>query len=542
MSSRRLALPLVLALAAVVIVWAGRGVTFLGDDWAWIFGALHFDGRTVFQSYNGHLLGTTWVMYDVLLHLFGLGRPWAFRLFGVVLHLAVAGLVYRLAVRRVGHVTALGVAGLIAVLGTAGDTFLSPLNLGILLATACALGALVALEHRSTRSDVAAFALLVVALASFTTAFAFLLGVVAELILKRDWRRLWVPAAAGALYVFWRLVEGGSSGTGGGVLDVPHHMIEAATGAVAGLAGIQINSPTLKGHLPWLGTAAQVLVALGIAGLVGVVIQRRWITPRVVNFAVASSALWVLLALGRGANGDLYASRYVYMGAIPVVLLLVEIGSFWRPPRRVVTVLAAGAGLAVALNLAWMVVWGNHLRDESVTSRAKLTALELARDTAPQSFRPGSEFAIAPVEAGSYFAAQRRFGGSPSFSLGRLRAAPEAAREAADYVLARSGLVRAGAAAPHPAPGAHCLVLEPGASTTAQRDLAPGPGQPLLLTAYLPGKGLLVQARRFGEMFKTFVGGARPGAPPEALTARGDPAPDRWRYRMFYSGRARVCS
>jgi hypothetical protein len=539
--SRRLGVPLVLGLAAVAIVWAGRGVTFLGDDWAWIFGALHFDSHTVFQSYNGHLLATTWVMYDLLLHLLGLGHPWVFRLVGVALHLAVAGLVYRLAVRRVSHLAALGIGGLIAVLGTAGDTFLSPLNLGILLATACALGALVALEHGSTRSDVAAFALLVVALASFTTAFAFLLGVVAELALKRDRRRLWVPAAAGALYVLWRLAEGGSSGTGGGLLDVPHHMIEAATGAVAGLAGIQINSPTLRSHLPWLGTAAQVLVALGIVGLVWVVVRRRWFTPRLVNLTVASFALWVLLALGRGANGDLYASRYVYMGAIPVALLLVEIGSYWRPRRRVVTIIAAGTGLAAALNLAWMVVWANHLRDESTTARAQLTALELARATAPSAFRLGSEFAVAPVEAGRYFAAQRRFGGSPAFSLEQLRAAPEPAREAADGVLARAGQIRTLPGKPRPGPGGRCLALSPSPRPTTQRDLTPAAGHQLLLTSYPPGKGLLVQARRFGNEFKTLAGGVRAGARP-LLVAAHDSTPDRWRYRVTYSGRARACS
>jgi hypothetical protein len=542
MKSRRAALPVVLVLAALAIVWAGRGVTFLGDDWAWIFGALHFDAHTVFQSYNGHLLGTTWVMYDVLLHLFGLGHPWAFRLFGVGLHLAVAGLVYRLAARRVGRVAALGVAGLIAVLGTGSDTFLSPLNLGILLATACALGATVALEHRSTRADLTAFALLVVALASFTTAAAFLLGIAVEMLVRREWRRLWVPAAAGALYALWRLIEGGASGTGGGVLAIPHHMLEAATGAVAGLLGIQINSPTLKTHLPWLGTAAQVLVALGLAGLAWYVIRRRRVTARVANLAVTSLALWVLLALGRGAGGDLYASRYVYMGAVPVALLLVETASFWRPSRRVGTVLVAAGAVAAALNLGWMMVWANHLRDESVAARAKLTALELARGTAPDAFRPGSEFAIAPVEAGPFFAAQRRFGGSPAFSLDELRAAPESAREAADGVLARAGQVRGETAAPHAAAGLRCLALGTPVGPTAQRDLSPGPGKPLLLTAYRPGKGLLVQGRRFAADFRVFVGGARAGAPPVTLAAQGDRAPERWRYRIFASGRARACS
>lgn len=198
--------------------------------------------------------------------------------------------------------------------------------------------------------------------------------------------------------------------------------------------------------------------------------------------------------------------------------------------------------MAVLLNLAWMVVWANHLREESVTARAKLAALELARDTAPPSLRPGSEFAVAPVQAGRYFEAQRRFGGSPALPVALLPAAPESAREAADNVLVRAGQVGIRTGSRDVARGSSCLALAPGGGPTTQRDLASKPGRQLILMAYPPGTGLLVQARRFGDEFKSFVGGARAGAPPITLPARKDAAAGRWRYRIIYSGRARACS
>ena len=62
----------------------------------------------------------------------------------------------------------------------------------------------------------------------------------------------------------------------------------------------------------------------------------------------------------------LFASRYVYQGAIVVILIAVELAPGLAIQRR-------GALTAVALAVAGtvaMVVWGNHLRRESATARA----------------------------------------------------------------------------------------------------------------------------------------------------------------------------
>jgi hypothetical protein len=110
--------------------------------------------------------------------------------------------------------------------------------------------------------------------------------------------------------------------------------------------------------------------------------------------------LWLLLGVARGSLGDSYASRYVYAGAVDVALAAVELAAGLRPGAQALPGIGAIAGLSIVLNIGWMIVWGNHLRDEATRARAELAALQIAGPRTPASFAPSSDFRSGLGESG----------------------------------------------------------------------------------------------------------------------------------------------
>ena len=548
----------ILAAAAAVIVWAGRGVAPIGDQWPWILHLLDPDADTFVGPYNGHLIATTWGVYYGILTTLGLPEFWTFRAVALLLHLAVAVLVYVYARRRLGPWPALAPAVAVAFLGTGSDVFLSGLNLGFAGATAACLGALVMLDRGTRGADLTASALLVVGLASFTSAVAFTAGVFVEVLWRRDrWRRIWVPVAPTLLYVVWRLIWGEDSGLSGesrgGLFDVAEKGLDAAAGAVAGLGGVQLASPTVQEHLPWLDSLAKLGVALAVVALTWLLARRRELSGRLANLLVSAAVLWLLLALGRGQ--DLFASRYVYLGAIVVVLILVELAAGVRITSRAIALAAVLAvEVTVALNVGWMVVWGNHLRGESNAARAELAALDFSRGQVPADFHPSpATFRLKHVGAARYFRAVQEFGGSPAFSVEELRSAPPQYRESADRVLVRAlglRLVRGASDDRGPPPVVERTSAPRIDRTRSCVTVAPGDGEvtlefeprsPAGVALETDGSARLrVRARRFGDGFDVDVRGVETGpailATPLGLV--GDP----WHLRLASNARVAVCS
>jgi hypothetical protein len=548
-------LAVVLLAASALILWAGRGITLIGDEWSWVTTGTQVTAGALLDEYNGHLNALTEATYIVLPRTAGLADYAAYRVVALVLHLVVALLVYALARPRVGAWPAVAAAGLIAVLGTGADAFLHAIEVGILGASAACLAALWNLDRGTRRNDLAACGLLIAGLASFSSAVAFTAGVWAEVLARPDRRRrIWVPAVPTALYLAWRLHWGGSlsgesNGSSGGVLHVIAHAWEAASGAVGGLAGLQIFSPTLRAHVPWAGGLTQVLSGVAAVLLAWVVVRRGRLTPRLANLVVAALLLWGLTAVARGSLGDLAASRYVYQGAVIVVLIVVEALAGLSAPRRVMAAAALAVVVSAGLNLAWMVVWGNHLRDESTTARAQLAALDIAGPRTPPTFRPSATFALSTITARSYFDDVRRFGSSPAYGTAELRRAPEPTREAADGVLARAtGLrVTPGRA---PATGSPPEIEGPPFGRVVQRGSClamdrgvvglRAQGRRSLLLRAEPGGALLVRARRFGTAYTVGAGGVGEGS--ATLTTSHDPGPGAWHVQVISTGPARVCS
>jgi hypothetical protein len=556
-------LALVLALAAIVSLWAGRRIVFIADEWGWITDALHVTPNTILQDYYGHLFAFTHGAYVVLLDTVGLAHYWVFRLLAVSLHLTVALLVFLVTRRSVGPWLALAPAAVVAFLGTGADAFVSAINIGLLAATAACLGALLMLSRHNLRGDLATCGLLVIGLASFTTAVAFTAGVFVEILWQRDrWRRIWVALIPTLLYVAWRLHWGealsGDVGSGGhqsvDLADLVKNSLKAATGAIAGLVGVQLENPTLRSHLPWLAPLFQVVVVAGAGVLALVATRAQRVSARFANVVVAGLGIWVLIAVGRGSKGDLYASRYVYAGAVVAALIIVEaLSAYGMPGPSLRRLIALGAVTSIALNLVWMIVLANHIRDESTMVRARLAALDIAGAQVPSSFVPSGEFAFRHITSGSYFAAVRKFDSSPAFTTAELRRSSEQVRQAADDVLVRAlslRLVPGRVQARDPPPAVDgvsggrvsaqgsCLTLTPEART-AVADLVPRSPSGVVLE-HSPGVQPVVEARRFGSRYLRLPAVARAGT--ESLATPAGNARDPWHLRVVSPGPTLVCS
>jgi hypothetical protein len=555
-----------LALAAILILWAGRGIVFIADEWGWISNGIHVTPDTILQDYYGHLFALTEIVYFVLPASVGLADYWVFRVLALMLHLAVALLVFLIARRSVGPWLALAPTAVVAFLGTGADAFVSAINIGLLTAMAACLAALLTLSRRTLRGDLATCGLLVIGLASFTVAVAFTAGVFAEILWQRDrWRRIWVALVPTLLYVAWRLNWGGSlsgdiGGGGGGhtslnIADVLKHGFEAAAGAIAGLGGLQLENPTLTTHLPWLASLVQVVVALGAVLLAWQVVRARRVSARFANVVVAGLGFWLLIAVGRGSQGGLYASRYVYAGAILAALIIIEAVSAYGMPRPSVRpLIALGVVTSIALNVVWMIVLSNHIREESTMVRARLAALDIAGNRVPPLFEPSKEFAFRHITAGSYFAAVRKFHSSPAYTTAELRRSSEQARQAADDVLVRALNLRlaAGRAPARDRPPAverveHGRISERGSCVTlipegpgAVADIAPRSPSGVELESR-PGAQPVVEARRFGARYLTVAAAAQSGGTERLATPLAN-APDLWHLQIDSPGRTRICS
>ena len=223
-----------------------------------------------------------------------------------------------------------------------------------------------------------------------------------------------------------------------------------------------------------------------------------------------------------------------------------------RPSVR--PLIALGALTSIALNIVWMIVLSNHVREESTMVRARLAALDIAGASAPPLFQPSKEFAFRHITAGSYFAAVRKFDSSPAYTTAELRRSSEQARQAADDVLVRALNLRLvpGRAPARGRPPAvervargrisargSCLTLRP-QSSAAVADIAPRSSSGVVVENRAGGQPV-IGARRFGGRYLTVAADAQRGRTERLATPLAN-APDPWHLEIVASGRTLVCS
>lgn len=532
----------VMVLVAYYLLHAGQGTSPFFDEWDWITRRRGISGETLLGAHNGHLSVVPVLIYKLLLQTAGLGDYWVFRTVLVGLHLGCVLLVFLLARTRVGPVGGAFAAGFVAVLGAAGDDLLWAFQIGFLVGVLLGLAALLALERATVRGDVAATVLLALSLGSASVGAAFAIAAAVELALHpRRKERWWVIAAPLVLYGAWYLGYGEGQMKRENLGDTPSYAATSGAAAAGGIFGLSVE----WGRLLLVGVTAAVAARVWNADR---------LTPRLVALATAPASLWVLTGLSRAQNNEPAAPRYIYCGAVLLVLLVCELARGKVVPRL-------GAAAVLGLLLVFAAVsnantidsTSGFLRLQAKDMRARLGALQLVgRD------RVTNDLQFSPVNApqltaGRTLYAEESFG-QIGLTPAQLADTPQAQGLAADNVMRLTGSIATAPAATVPSPAGAApastgisggtlrvrrgCVITRAESGDTRLDVDLPDGGDLLITADA-ATGIL--ARRFATAFPDTPIGEIPAGGTVRLDTRGDVSTDPWHLQFASAGNLRVC-
>jgi hypothetical protein len=439
------------ALASIAyVLWLGRGETLILDEWSYLLHAREWTPRILLEPHNGHLILFPTLVLKLMYGVFGVSSHLPYQLLAVLLNVLIAALLYVFARRSVGPLAALLPAILILFYGAGWDAFVTGYQLPNLFSIAAGLLALLLVRRGDLRGDVLTCLALLVSLASVSAGIAFAAGIAVALLLRgreAAIRRAWVLLIPAVPYLVWFLwarrfhqaeVTAANVGAlGSGIFDQLSAIFSGITGLAATPGSHNLSPP--PGSRPSWGPT---IVALAFVGVALALRHRR--PSR--SFWVALTTLFVYLAtvaLALGENRPPDASRYVYMGTVLTLLVLIEAVRGMRPNRVWAIGLTIALFFSLLANGALMGAGSRVVRLESATNRAQLEALEIDRGNVADDFvvEGGGLTTLSNpdmlFDAGTYFDVVKSFG-SPAYSEAGLEGAPEQAREAADQLLARA--------------------------------------------------------------------------------------------------------
>ena len=535
-----LALALLMTVAGATLLWLNRPGTLFNDELRMFGTSYVVDFPEWIEPWNGHLSVTSRVLYKGIFEVFG-ANYLVERILTVLTVLLTAGLFFAHAKRRVGSIAALAPTILLLFFGSSWKNLLVGTGITVLLTISAGLGALLALERRDLRGDLAACALITFSVASFSVGLAFLAGVIVAILLRPRWyRTAWVfsiPLLLYAAWWVWALRFDSPEAQGSTVLLIPFWILESLAAVSGGLLGVNVQfdlTLPLNLEVTMWGRAAALAF---LAALVWRIWQGSLPRSFWVSLTVAL-VYWTLggLVAGGDANRSPQAARYIYPGAVALLLVATDAFRGMRLSTRALGVLFGVVGLSLAGNLALLRAGSDYLQRYSWELGADLAMIEVARAVVPPDYTPSRAVVDGKsvIDAGTYLQSVGRFG-SPAPALAEVRRMPARIRESADVALGR--MYRPSVTPAPAARGARCRRLE-GAPGKPVAFKAP-PGSATLLRT---GKGATahIRLRRFGDLFSVGAGQVSPGAS-GTLSLPADAAPDPWQVQAVSNSRLVVC-
>ncbi len=537
-------LAVAMAIAAGLILYLNRGTTFFLDEPTWVFQTPGLGPSDVLDPHNGHLIATTRLVYKAILETIG-AEYVAFRVLAAATVLLSAGLFYALARRRIGAVAALAPTFVLLFFGSAWQHVVVPVGFTVVFSIAAGLAALLALERGDRRGDIAASALLVLSVATYTTGLGFLVGAAVSVLLRPDRRRrAWIFLIPIALYAAWWLWSTSSVESPRGetrasnFLLIPNWAADSLAVVTAALTGVDFDftregSPNVD--LTWGRVLAVVaIIALALRIRKGNVPASLWASLGIVL------TYWALGALAFGVDRTPDAIRYLYMGGVGVLLVATDAARGIRFSRLGLIALFAACALSLVTNLAILRDAGAYFRTFSDTAGAELAMLELSRGTVDPDFDPTrlpgfiSPLVQSGARAGTYFTVVDRYG-SPALPVSELERKSAVVRENADLVLSSALDLRLEPAARLPAEGCRQVRADP-ATGIATFELPSG-GATLLARATGPAE---VTVGRFADSPGIGVGSLAPGEA-ATLPIPADDASKPWRASVGGARSVKAC-
>jgi hypothetical protein len=347
-----------------------------------------------------------------------------------------------------------------------------------------------------------------------------------------------VPAL---LYALWYLGYGESQITENGLINAPGFAEDLVAAAFGGLVGRALE---------W----GRPLALLGALLVLRRLARPVPVSPRLAGLLATGLGLWAITAVARSTISQPEASRYIYLGAVVIVLVGVELLRGIPITSRVTALAACVVGFCAITGLTVLRAGSMDLRSTSKTVAADLGALELAAAYAPPGYQPDPQGA-PQITAGPYLHTVRAIGSTPADSPTDLAAAEPSARAAADGVLLALEAPRLhplGTA--RPAPLASLSITSLIRATQSRRggclQLTPLIGGSMVADLALPSGGVVIlnegpapaalALRRFGETFYPIPSQVTPRSA-WVLSLPLDRAPVAWQLQLASTSRLSIC-
>jgi hypothetical protein len=445
-SERQIVLPLlaaVLTVAAAMTLFLTWQLTFWQDTFDFLIDRRDVTWDTVLTPHSEHIIVFPTLIEQAIMRIFGLGNAHPEYILLTVFLIAAALLVFEYVRRRMGYWTALFATILILCLGPAWEVLLWPFEIGFIGSVFFGLATFLALERDSRRWDRAACAFLILSMSFSSLGIPFAVGAAVDVVQKRrarGWGRAYLVLVPVGLFALWYLGWGHkaeSHMTLHNVLVSPRFVLESVAVATGSLFGFGTSSASGEIVPLW---GALILVGV-VVGVVYVQRRRPGYLPTLWPVAAAALANWFLTAFNAELGRDPTSSRYQYAGSIFIILVLSNLLPKLTWTRR--RLIAAGAIviLAAVPNLAFLKEKRDHLKVETVLTKADLGAIQIARPVVDPDFVLTPEVAGTPslinVTAQGWLEADDEYG-SPAYSEDELAAAPPPGPSQADLVLSQA--------------------------------------------------------------------------------------------------------
>jgi hypothetical protein len=537
-------LGLSLLAAAAVLLSYGSELTWFQDSWEFLMNRRGFSADALLAPHNEHIVLIPVLISQLSLRVFGMSSMLPEQVLLTALLLGTAALVFVYVRRRVGPWPALMAAVLLAFLGPAWQDLLWPFQIGFAGSALTGVAMLLALEREDRRWDAYACALLALSIGFSSLGLAFAVAAGVDVLQRRrrlGLRRAYVVVAPLALYALWYLGWGHDAETHlslHNVLVSPRYAVEGLAAAVGSLLALATIFDEAVGRSHWGYVLLAVLAALAIYARV----RGRRFSSGLWPVLAGGATFWFLAGFNAIPGREAWSSRYLYVGALFVLLLAAELLKGVRFGRWALLAGGAVTLVAVGFNLAPLREGRDFFKSQTVLTRADLGAIEIAAGSVEPIFTLPPEIAgtsfLNEIEAGEYLAAVREYG-SPAYNPAELAAAPEAGRKQADLVLANALPVSIELDAPvAAAAGGRCVEVLAGAGPEAEPlRLRPG----VTTVEFGPGGTGTIRLRRFAVVTYPLVSEGIAAGSTTRLSVPRDRSARPWRLQVEAPQGATVC-
>jgi len=409
--------------------------TYFIDDWMFFTDRYEWSFSALLESHNGHLAIVPAFVYICLFKIFGYDHYEVFRLLALLVHLAICFLVADSVRRRHGWVIATSVGVAVALMGGGAEVFLWGFPWSFSGGLLFFLIALRCLERANNSHGLLWPLLTCLSVGLSTGSSGTGLGSLAVILMltlcganhRRFW---WVGVAPLVLYLVWYSRYGGTGASTYALSTIPGHVARYGAGSISGFFGVDQR-------WGWLVLAIVLLLLLKS-------LRSHRFDVSLLSFPIFALVFWLAVSLTRGGFGGYEVSRYLYVGAICVILIISDcVDTQWaKHSRRAFFVKGCVVLLAI------LAIWGSNsemqsyatfIRRVSDSTLGKLVVVEAHRESVPDETTLVTLFGPL-LSAGDYFEAIDDVGSSPVDGLKDLSNASEGIRSSADETLFSLGL------------------------------------------------------------------------------------------------------